>query len=618
MALHDDPQKQGHVGDVEIWQPCDPGSDFGTYAPAADLPPGYFPPEEVPEDGIPPDDVPPGDTPEWTYNLRLEKRAVPGACVAGGLGFLCDYVVRVTNTGPDAYIGPIVVNDELPATPAGAIMTPADIPPWLCFAISPTEHQCTYGPAALLPGDSIDLHVTVDLPVAAPVCHLDNQAGLVWPWGSGDTDPTDDFDLTTATIPAPHCLPPGGEKTNLKITKHPLADVCTDKPGFFECRYNVVVRNMGAGVYNGLDKVEDTIPAGATATFAPASWTCMGPSPTYSCQRGPVGLLPGQAVNLNVVVKLPKNLAGPLQCQAKNEVKIVAAAGGTDQNTDPTDDAADATMLLPGALAQCPNLDALSNLKLKKTAPDGECPVVFGNWICQFKVTVQNFGKAYTSPIQFIDALPFGNPAGATVTFMPPAGWNCGGPLLFPNLYQCSSNNPDLAHLEQVEIPVTVKIPVAPVAKCEVTNNAVIVKAPGGTLLNSFAGDDASSAKAQLAAAVQQGICLSNLKLTKAAPAEPCPVSGGNWECKFKITVQNFGKDYKSPIQFVDALPFGAPAGATISFQAPAGWNCGGPILIAELSISAATTIPTLRIRRRPRSRQPSRFPFRPRRNARS
>ncbi|WP_119272768.1 DUF11 domain-containing protein [Taklimakanibacter deserti] len=586
-----DPRELGHVGDVEIWQPCAPGADFGTYVPSADVPPDYFPPGETPEDGVPPGDVPPGDVPpdgvppgdvppdgfpEGVYNLRLEKRSLPGACVAGGLGFLCDYVVRVTNTGPDPYFGPIVVNDELPAAPAGAVMTLANIPPWVCFAISPTEQQCTYGPAGLLPGESIDLHVEVDLPVAAPVCHLDNEAGLVWPLGFGDADPADDFDLAVATIPAPHCPPVDGEKTNLKISKHKIGDVCIDKIGHFECRYNIVVRNIGAGVYNGLIKVDDTIPAGATATFAPASWACAGPGPTYSCQRGPVVLLPNQAVNLNAVVKVPKNLAQPLQCQAKNEVKIVAAAGGTDQNTDPTDDEADATMILPGELAECPGLPALSNLKISKKGPNGECPVVFGNWMCEFKITVQNFGKPYTSPIQFLDYVPLNNPPGATLSFQPPAGWNCGGPALFPNLYQCNSDNPDLADMEKVEIPVTVRIPVAPVPKCEVTNTAQIIKAPGGTLINSFAGDDKSSAKAQLAAAVAQGLCLSDLKITKTGPAGPCPPKGNDWECKFKITVQNFGKDYKSPIQFLDFLP-GLQAGATVAFQPPAGWNCGGP-----------------------------------------
>ncbi|WP_119391985.1 hypothetical protein [Taklimakanibacter lacteus] len=579
-----DPRQQGHVGDVEIWQPCEERAGIDTYSPVADLPPDfvpplYVPPGEIPPDGWQPEDTPPVGTPDWTYNLRLDKKTVPDACVAGGLGFLCDYVIRVTNEGPDAYFGPIVVNDKLPAAPAGAVMTVTNAPPWFCIPLSPSEQQCTYAPAGLFPGESIDLHVTVDLAVAAPVCHLDNLAGLVWPPGLGDIDPADDFDLATATIPAPHCPPPAGETTNLKIWKNPVADLCTDKGPFFECKYVVVVRNIGAGIYNGPVKVEDTIPAGATASFSPAAWNCAGPAPTYSCERGPLVLLPNQAVNLNAIVKVPKNLAGPLSCKAENKAKIVEAAGGSNQNTDATDDEADATMILPGELAQCPNLDAMSNLKITKKKPDGECPVIFGNWMCPYKITVQNFGQAYTSPIQFFDALPFGTPAGATIAFQAPAGWNCGGPVLFPTLYQCSSNNPNLAHKGKAEFTATVKIPVAPVAKCEVTNNVVISKAPGGTLLNSFAGDDTSSAKAQLGAALAQGICLSNLKLKKTGPAEPCPVSGGNWECKFKVAVQNFGADYKAPIQFVDALPFGSPAGATVTFQPPAGWNCGGPFL---------------------------------------
>jgi hypothetical protein len=196
-----------------------------------------------------------------SFNLRLDKEAVPGACAPGGLGFICDFVVRVTNTGPDPYVGPIIVNDRLPATPAGAVMTFANVPPWFCFAISPTEHQCHLGPTVLLPGDSVDLYVTVDLPVAAPVCHLDNLAHIVWLAGFGDANPGDDFDWATAAIPAAHCPPPVGEKTNLAIEKEPWKAVCTDKFAHFECDYAVVVRNAGPGTYNGTIKVDETVPA---------------------------------------------------------------------------------------------------------------------------------------------------------------------------------------------------------------------------------------------------------------------------------------------------------------------------------------------------------------------
>lgn len=597
----DDAREQGHVGDVEIWQPCGERAEIDTYEPAAELPPDfippfYVPPGETPPDGWEPDDEPPIGTPGYAYNLRLDKKAVPNACSAGGLGFLCDYIVRVTNVGPDTYFGPIIVNDSLPAAPAGAVMTVTNAPPWFCLPISPGEQQCTYAPGVLDPGESIDLFVTVDLAVAAPMCSLDNIAGLVWPPGFGDIDPTDDFDFATATIPAGHCLPPVDGKTNLLLTKDPFAKVCTDKGNLFECRYLVIARNVGAGIYNGPVKIEDTIPAGATALFPQASWNCAGPAPTYSCETAaPVVLLPGQAVNLNTVVKVPKNQAAALKCEAENNAKIVAAPGGSDQNTDATDDEADAIMILPGKVADCPDLKPMSNLKLKKTGPPGICPVVGKNWECPFKITVQNFGKAYTNDVQFFDALPFGTPAGATISFQPPAGWTCGGP--FFGLYQCKSDNPNLPHLAKAEITATVKVPVAPVAKCEIKNNATIVKAPGGTLLNSFAGDDASSAKAKLAAVFPLNgdppICLaasmqqpekppltaprnkeSNLTIAKTAAASTATASGQN--TKFTITVTNEGPGvFKAPIEIKDTLFDGQivePSNG--SWSAP--WTCEG------------------------------------------
>ena len=54
----EDPEKQGHVGDVEIWQPCNPQADFGTYAPAPYLPPGYTPPTYLPPGETPPTGLP--------------------------------------------------------------------------------------------------------------------------------------------------------------------------------------------------------------------------------------------------------------------------------------------------------------------------------------------------------------------------------------------------------------------------------------------------------------------------------------------------------------------------------------------------------------------------------
>ncbi|HSD91983.1 MAG TPA: hypothetical protein VLB11_03040 [Methyloceanibacter sp.] len=592
----DDPDNAGHAGDVEIWQPCDPKADFGSYAPTPYLPPEYVPPAYFPPEGeTPPEWVPPIGWPEGAFNLRLDKEAIPGACVPGGLGFICDYVVRVTNIGPDPYAGVIVVNDSLPAVPAGAVMTFANVPPWFCFAIAPTEHQCMFGPTVLLPGDSVDLYVTVDLPVAAPVCHLDNQANIVWPLGFGDANPADDFDWATALIPAGHCPPPVGEKTNLKIEKFALNEVCRDAGANFECDFLVVVRNMGPGFYDGTIKVDEIVPAGTTATFwGSPKWT-FSPVPPYSAEHEQVVLGLNEPRSFGVVLSVPKNLAADLACNATNKVKIVDAQGGTDQNTDPTDDEAEATMILPGNVADCPDLGPLSNLKLFKTGPDEKCPVVDSDWVCEFIIKVQNFGADYTSTVQFLDALPFGTPAGATVTFDAPANWSCGGPVLFPTLYQCKSDNPNLGHMEFDEIIAKVKVPVATGAsKCEVTNNALIVKAPGGTLINSFGGDDTDSATAVFEALFVEGqlACLSpamgepepkikspegkktNLTITKAAGASQATATGQN--TMFTITVTNEGPGvFKGPIVVRDTLFDGQtvePSNGT--WSAP--WTCEG------------------------------------------
>jgi hypothetical protein len=493
-----DRRNTGHVGDIEILQPCDKAADYGSYTPLPE------PPTEV--------------TPSEEFNLRIEKRAI-GPCVAGGLGFLCDYVVRVTNTGPDPYIGPVIVKDQLPAAPAGAVMTFSPQPPWLCLEILPSEHQCTYDPAVLWPGDSVDLFVNVDLPAAYPLCYIDNAAGLVWPLGLGDANPADDFDIGTALIPAAHCPPPGGDTTNLKIEKFPWTPFCQEDPAAFVCRYFVIVRNMGPGVYNDTIKVAETVPAGTTATFAlQPPWNCAGAGPNYSCEHEPVILNPFEGVVLGATVTVPKPLAAGLNCNVTNKASIAYAAGGSDQNTDPSDDEAEATAIIP---ALCPALPLWNNLKLEKSGPDDRCPVVGANWECEFTLKVTNGPQPYTSEIALFDVLPFGTPAGATIDFQPPADWNCGSLLFFPNAYGCSSANPTLAAGASVEIPMTVKVPVGPGTSCSVNNNAQIVKAPPGTLLNVFGGDDTASASAEFQTVVNGDGTMFCAWPAKAGPKPP-------------------------------------------------------------------------------------------------
>ena len=168
-----DAEKAGHMGDVEIWQPCEgvPAQTFGQ------LPPGVFPPGDVPpEEGEP---EWPGE--DFNANLRLRKWADPKTCLPWVGGWLCRYTIRVTNTGPDNYFGPIYVNDWLPANPAGALM--GFSPPWTCWVTGPTERRCRRLGVFLAPTGSVELTAYAWVPKAKDRCHLRNVAEIHWPHG---------------------------------------------------------------------------------------------------------------------------------------------------------------------------------------------------------------------------------------------------------------------------------------------------------------------------------------------------------------------------------------------------------------------------------------------------
>lgn len=586
-SAFDGAETAGHMGDVEIWQPCEKiaGLDSDFYAPMPDLPPDYYPPGEIPPGGVPP----PVGWPSWDFNLRVDKEAHPAACVPGGLGFLCTYGVRVTNTGPDPYIGPVTVEDALPAAPAGATMTFDNQPPWTCLPISPTQHACTYDPAVLWPGTSIDLKVTVDTPAPPPVCSLTNTARLTWPWGIGDNNPGDDFDLAVAGIPAAHCPPVAGELANLKIEKSwwgGIEPVCKDKPGHFSCEFLISVINTGPGTYNGSFEFEEQIPAGTSVEPMSAGFTCTNGAPA-TCTHDPVVFAANQGTLIGLAVKVPKDMAGDLGCTLTNKVKITKAPGGSDQNTDATDDEAQHNAIIPGTLAQCPDLK-LSNLKIKKTnVTDGPCQASGGNWECKFKIEVQNFGKPVQNQVTFFDTLTMKD---GEITFDTPANWSCSN-FLFPNTYVCGSENPDLKHMEKVAIGATVKIPLAPTQQCQIKNTATIVKPQAETAQNTFGGDDTSSAMAQLQPIFPLNgdpYCLAanmnepdddltspegsetNLSIAKTAGASTKTGTGQN--TPFSITVTNEGDGvFNGPIVVRETLPVEPSNG---SWSAP--WVCEG------------------------------------------
>jgi hypothetical protein len=203
-----DNEKAGHLGDVEVYQPC--GQTEASAPPVTGtppLPPGFVPPGTVIPPELPPDFPPP--TVDFSANLELIKRTTTPTCLPAGGGWFCGFRVRVRNTGPDNYFGDIQIRDALPGNPAGAFFGVGPVPPWSCWMSGPAALQCWRPNVFLTPGQSVVLNVNVWVPNSYDRCRLRNRAEIEWaPGGTRwNTDPSDDADGASATLPLERCQP---------------------------------------------------------------------------------------------------------------------------------------------------------------------------------------------------------------------------------------------------------------------------------------------------------------------------------------------------------------------------------------------------------------------------
>ena len=547
----DDPPNQGHIGDVEIWQPCQTGQGLRAYMPPY-IPP-YFPP---------PDYTPP---PPSTFNLTLDKEAEPYLCLPGGQGWLCSYTIRVTNTGSTNYWGSITVDDWLPGLPPGAVMSVAPQPPWLCGPVGAAEYSCTYPPVFLFPGESVDLYVTVDLPAAIGMCYLDNAAKLFWPIGYGDANPGDDVAFDSAQVPDAKCKPPYGDTTNLKIEKSAKPKVCEDTGADWKCSFLVTVTNTGPGAYSGDIEVTDSLSVPNPPTVSPPPWACVPAGPGYMCTYPGAALNPGDSIDMLLTTTAPKaDLKAAGKCSVMNDVAISKAPGGSALNSDADDDTASAEALAPGD--NCEPLgggeEKKSDLSIKKEAKG--CVLIPGGWFCAFTVTLTNEGPDdFYAPLKLHESMSVA-PIGAPV-FSPP--WICaaggGG-------YDCdypAGLQVPLAPLDTMSLDVGLLVP-DDGSVCSIDNTASIAAPLGGS---ASATDLVPSGACPPIAPVEKK---SDLKVMKSAVGE-CTL-GGDVEqivtCQYQITVTNLGPDaYDGSFNVNDIPPIGKK---TTIKPDDASWTC--------------------------------------------
>ncbi|MGD9667939.1 MAG: hypothetical protein AB7U75_02670 [Hyphomicrobiaceae bacterium] len=561
-----DPERAGHMGDVEIWQPCEGVPGVQTFG---ELPPWWTPPTTE----LPPDYPPEFPPPEYPYytNLELQKRAIPNSCWSLGSDWICRYRIRIRNTGPDDYFGDIQIRDWFPANPPGLATLFQPQPPWFCWQPggSPAETRC-WRPNVFLPsGNSLFMTVWAKVPKNPRRCRLTNVAEIEWaPGGTQwNTDPTDDLDAATATIPDPRCEP-SGRRSNLKLEKE--AHQCVIVGNDVACSYHISVENTGPDDYFGPLSVHDQLPNAVTSfSWAPMPfWNCnnLGGGNFQCDHKAPVNvLLPKNAKeHLWISAKVPVAAAKALGCKLHNRARIVDPLGAP-KNTDPTDDADSATAQMPPELCERPD----TNLRLTKTASPEMCQFNAGNFFCKYLIRVINDGPGvYNGDLHVRDTFPAG-----TDLLLGPGPWTCDPPV--GNTRVCKLNGVVMGPITARSFPVWLKVPPA-VARdndCRIRNRAKIIKAPGGTPQNTNPADDEDDAVSTFPADVCQGPeGHTNLKITKRAMPDVCVHQKNGFKCVWNIVVENTGPGpFNGNIILNETLP-GEPLSA--SWNAP--WNCVG------------------------------------------
>jgi hypothetical protein len=492
--------------------------------------------------------VPPGGG----TDLRLDKIAAP-TCVDAGLNWNCSYAVLVQNAGPGNFTGPITVTDTLgvnaPATTLG---------PWACAQAGPVlTCNIVAPPLNVPPGWTSGFLVTAHVPknVGAPLCDLDNKANISAPAAVSPMNllAGNDFDSVTAPVPDPACLIAQPD-TDLKIHKTPLG--CS--PYFYGvngylCKWQMTLSNVGPDPYLGPLSLVDSS-AGVTANELTFLYPfCTGTAVTTCTPPGPVAVNPGVPIVIPFHTFIPD---GPNVCSVTNNLSILTPNPGSPQNPAGNDsDTVGQPLPNPACIAP-----GLPKLNIQKTATGCASDPASENWLCDFDITVFNYGGGpQPGPIQvrdFNDKLTTFSGAACV-----PSGvdqWLCTRPAALPALsswtFQATSHvNPNSVTL----------------ADCNVINTVLITNPASG-------GDPGYLAQAtqkvpQLFINVGPGPVAvycdpPSLKLTKTAVKTV--KAGDGYDATFTVRATSTGPDpYIGTVEIDEVLPDGT------SFVS-ANWTC--------------------------------------------
>jgi hypothetical protein len=289
-------------------------------------------------------------------NLQLKKFAGPcqkeststniPACYPDGTcsGFLqitrvsCLFRLEVTNTGPNAYSGPVLVNEAIGSS-AESLDSVAGFNGGPSCTPTPNQagqYVCDLAPGGvnLAPNQVLNQFVRVKIDphwIDPSTCAVGNMASIKVPPGNTaeNGDPSDDFAADTAVVGKIDlgngkvaCDPP-----HLIIKKVANPQLCAKTAGGYQCSYAITVTSTGPDPFHGEIGVDETLPAGASLKVGASDWTCPGGGPVYHCTHAKVDLPVNDTLTLPVTVFVPDANVHPGACHVPNKANLALSAG---------------------------------------------------------------------------------------------------------------------------------------------------------------------------------------------------------------------------------------------------------------------------------------------------
>lgn len=455
-------------------------------------------------------------------------------------GAPASYELTVTNLGPSTAVGPITIDDPLPA---GSRFVSATGTGWTCDPIpagtlAASLHCTLPGPLAVgaVPA-AVSVTVVVDPAQTGPVT---NTASAGSP--TGDPVPANNVDVQTDT-PA--------VRADLVIQTVHLTDPFVAGS---QARYQIQVRNAGESNAVGVE-VSDTLPSGLSYdsfSSTDPNWACSATGSQVRC--GYAGsLVAGASSSFTLVVDLATGFLGP----ASNTTTVTASTPDPvpDNNSDVDD----------SSVSQVANLSIVTS---HTGAAVAGAPLTV-------TVAVRNAGPSDVSgPITVLDALP----AGLSFSSANGAGWSCGY-TAGGRLVSCvlAAGLATGASATQLDLLLQLDPGVGPAT---IDNTATV----GSGTADSDLADNSSTDEVQV-------VTSAALSLTKTL-GTPAPVLAGA-TASFVLSVSNAGPSDAGVVSVTDTLP------AYLSLQSytGSGWTCsvtGQSVVCGHSRLAAGATAPDL------------------------